>query len=1132
MFSGHAEALEPRTLLAFGPVGPEFRVNSFEVNGQTNPDIAADADGDFVVTWASYRQDGSGSGIYAQRYNAAGAPTGGEFRVNDTTAGGQNFPSVAMDPDGDFVVAWQGYPLDRSSYAVYARRYNAAGVPQGGEILVSSGPQRQGVPSVACDADGNFVVAWQINNEGPGFGFGISVQRFSAAGERVGTSVRANTFVASDQTSPSVASDAYGNFVVAWMSDAQDGSGRGIYAQRYNAAGLPQGGEFRVNTTTANAQGLPSVAADADGDFVVAWQSLFQDGSNYGVYAQRYNAAGAPQGGEFRANTTTVGNQGMPSVAVDADGDFVVAWETNAGVVPDGIYAQRLSATGAPLGTEFQVSTSTGTFFWPSAAMDADGDVAIAWQADLHTPSGVDVFARRFDDATDAAGPVVTEVAADGVRLAPGQVASSARNLTVTFSERLSTLGGAAGNDSVMNRFNWGLGKDGDDVSASIQSVSFSFNAATHKYEAVLALAQPVLTGSYTLVAFDTIHDVAGNPLDGDRNGIPGGTFTFYFGVANGPPTTFGIPSVVVEEDQEDTVISLFHAFSDTTDADAALLFDVTGNTNPGLFSATSIDRAAGTLTLDYAPDANGEAQITVRATDTAGQSVSTTFTVAVLAVNDPPVNRVPAVQVVRPGQTVTFTRDNAIRVSDVDDPSEVVTVTVGAPANLTLKFGDVVGVDVKQTREGMQLTGRIPDVNAAFEGLRVSQVRQQEEQDTLVIVTDDLGSRGLGGPMADADVVQIVFANAPVLLTVDDVRVSEGNAGMTTATFVVRLSGAPAGPMGVHFATADGSAAVAGDDYVPTQGDLVFNGGDTEQRVTVQVAGDFDVEGDEQFFLNLSNATGGALIGDAQAIGTIANDDAPLPAPAVTQVFVSSGAWTPAFRNFLAAQGLGDPAFGYAVPAGAAQLGVLPWGNVDRVSIRFNTDVLAVDRDLAVRGTRTTSYAVSDFDYDDATHTATWTLAQPVTNDRLLLDLSGGADGIVNPQAVALDGEWANGSDAYPSGDGTAGGSLRFRLNVLGGDVTRDGRVTYFDWLELRRRRLHTAANPGTGATAYGAFFDAEGDGSIGTPDLLVVRRNLLRGLPLTEPAGSVASAASVRAARFTSITDEIFGSVPVSGV
>jgi hypothetical protein len=220
--------------------------------------------------------------------------------------------------------------------------------------------------------------------------------------------------------------------------------------------------------------------------------------------------------------------------------------------------------------------------------------------------------------------------------------------------------------------------------------------------------------------------------------------------------------------------------------------------------------------------------------------------------------------------------------------------------------------------------------------------------------------------------------------------------------------------------------------------------------------------------------------------------------------VFVAGSGWTPAFKNFLSGQGLGDATFGYAVPAGAAQLAVLPWGNLNQISVRFSRDVLALDVDLAVRGANVASYAVADFDYDTVTHTATWTLAQSLRNDKLLLDLDGGADGIVDASAIALDGEWANGTDSFPSGDGTAGGDLRFRLNVLPGDVSRDGKVNAFDWYQLRARRLGSVTRPGTGLTGYTPFYDPDGSGTIGTTDLLYVRRNLLASLPTTDPAGA----------------------------
>ena len=96
-------------------------------------------------------------------------------------------------------------------------------------------------------------------------------------------------------------------------------------------------------------------------------------------------------------------------------------------------------------------------------------------------------------------------------------------------------------------------------------------------------------------------------------------TFTVTVNPVNDTPTTTGIADVTVDEDAADSVVDLFAAFADIEDADAALTYSITGNTNVGLFTATAIDGVAGTLTLDYAANQNGTADITVRATDTGG---------------------------------------------------------------------------------------------------------------------------------------------------------------------------------------------------------------------------------------------------------------------------------------------------------------------------------------------------------------------------------------------------------------------------------------------------------------------------------------------------------------------------------
>ena len=163
----------------------------------------------------------------------------------------------------------------------------------------------------------------------------------------------------------------------------QDGSSDGIYAQRYNAAGTPQGLEFPVNTYTTSYQRNASVAMDSDGDFVIAWQSSGQDGSLYGVHAQRYNSSGATQSGEIPVNSFTTGIQRNASIAIDSDGDFVITWNSD-GQDGDsfGVYGQRFNATGVAQGAEFQVNTyTTNSQSNPSIANDSDGDFGITWQS-------------------------------------------------------------------------------------------------------------------------------------------------------------------------------------------------------------------------------------------------------------------------------------------------------------------------------------------------------------------------------------------------------------------------------------------------------------------------------------------------------------------------------------------------------------------------------------------------------------------------------------------------------------------------------------------------------------------------------------------------------------------------------
>lgn len=375
-------------------LGDEFAVDTSSAVGQASPEVARDAVGNFVVVWESAAAD---EDIFAQRYASDGSPDGDRFQVNTITAGDQDSPVVAMGALGNFVVVWEGD--DASQEGVFARRFDGNGNPlDSSEFQVNTFTTNdQGDPSVAMDADGDFVVAWESNGQ-DGDETGIYAQRYNANGSVAGSEFRVNTETGANQRDPAVALDADGDFVVAWSGYGQGGDSYGIYAQRYTADGSGVGAEFQVNTETVSVQRDPVVAMDADGDFVVVWESYGQDGDEFGIYAQRYAANGSPAGDEFQVNTQTANVQRNPAISMDADGDFVVAWQgDNAQRNGFDVHAQRYSADGSPAGAEFLANTQTSGFqYRSSVAMDADGDFVVAWQSYAADDSDPAVFVQRF----------------------------------------------------------------------------------------------------------------------------------------------------------------------------------------------------------------------------------------------------------------------------------------------------------------------------------------------------------------------------------------------------------------------------------------------------------------------------------------------------------------------------------------------------------------------------------------------------------------------------------------------------------------------------------------------------------------------------------------------------------------
>ncbi|MEZ6132993.1 MAG: DUF4347 domain-containing protein, partial [Planctomycetaceae bacterium] len=345
-------------LLNLTVAGGETLVNTSTPENQLTTaygggNVAMDNSGNYVVVWEDRRSGNADT--YAKVYNADGSVRVSEFRVHAANTSNQDWSNVAMADNGNFAVTWSD---NRSgTYETYMRLFTIDGTALTGETLVSQGSGTEDAHAVDFAADGSFVVTWQraATNSGD-----IYFQRYNAAGVAQGGNTVANTTTADIQNHPDVAVNDDGTFVISWMSNAQDGSLYGMYAQRFTSAGAKVGGEIQLAQTSLNSQWYGNIDNDASGNFVATWMS--DDGNQYGIWARQFNSTGTALGNEFQVNTWNQGDQGSPNVSVNDGGDFVITWHDSSGHdgAGYGVYAQQYDASGNAIGSETQIAQTTG----------------------------------------------------------------------------------------------------------------------------------------------------------------------------------------------------------------------------------------------------------------------------------------------------------------------------------------------------------------------------------------------------------------------------------------------------------------------------------------------------------------------------------------------------------------------------------------------------------------------------------------------------------------------------------------------------------------------------------------------------------------------------------------------------
>ncbi len=382
------------------------------VDRQAYAKVVPDGAGGVIATWLDFR---SGSfDIYAQRVNAAGVPqwTADGLAVC-TATDEQLMPSIASDGAGGAIVAWPDY-RDGTRMDIYAQRVSAAGVPQWAENGVALCSAPGGVyysPAITSDGAGGAIVTWPDLRGGPNPD--IYAQRVNAAGvpQWAANGVALCT-ATNDQHNPTIVTDGAGGAIVTWW-DYRNGTNYDVYAQRVSAAGVPlwRGNGAALCTATSNQLGQ-RIASDGAGGAIVTWQD-YRSGTNYDIYAQRVGAAGVPQWtAEGLALCVAADEQSTPTIALDGAGGAIVTWQDNRSGTSYDIYAQRVSAAGAAewIANGVALCTADSSQYAPTIVLDGSGGAIVTWY-DYRSGAGSDIYAQRVS----AAG--VPQWTADGVAL-------------------------------------------------------------------------------------------------------------------------------------------------------------------------------------------------------------------------------------------------------------------------------------------------------------------------------------------------------------------------------------------------------------------------------------------------------------------------------------------------------------------------------------------------------------------------------------------------------------------------------------------------------------------------------------------------------------------------------------------
>ena len=391
------------------PQGGEFSILGSRPGDQVWPTVSLSSTGG-CVAWQDSSIDKSGGGLGGAILNSSLEP-GRTFRLNNTTTGNHYRPKVQLLADDNLLFVWEssaaGKPYIYARFAKNAAPKKSSEAETNfygtnfytGDVRVNTYLAGQHAdPAVAALPDGSAIIAWSSYGE-DGSMYGVFARRLKPTG--VGATAKefqVNQFTPYNQRNPTVAALANGNYVIAWVSEQERrANSADVYARIYTDAGVPLTDEIPINSGTSPCSS-PAVAPLGDGGFTVVWaqqdQAVVTNG--WDVWGRPFSATGTPEATDFGINTYLYGDQYQPKIAAGPAGSLVVWTSLNEDGSREGVFGRFLAGGTQVSGNEFRVNTTTiSQQMHPSVAWDGVGHFMVVWTS-FTGQSGFDLFGQLY----------------------------------------------------------------------------------------------------------------------------------------------------------------------------------------------------------------------------------------------------------------------------------------------------------------------------------------------------------------------------------------------------------------------------------------------------------------------------------------------------------------------------------------------------------------------------------------------------------------------------------------------------------------------------------------------------------------------------------------------------------------